>query len=304
MSIGAVVGLDIFTVLSLCGVIAISPLIKKVTNNWFFWIGLGGALFIYAVLVRFGHDWHVFATTAASDRGDYVKSKALLLDICPFTFIFLLTACVVDPTRRAAKIAAPFAIFGGLITILGGVEDLQNMRDACPNFAYFIFVGQSGNEMYFIMHYLMIVIGGLVFVSTPRTHLSDWIYCNGYAGIYYSYVAIIMTQMDVGMNVSGLCSYDWSIGEYNGVADFLGIVNNPIPWAPIFGFGMSYIFISLFIYLQSKLQNARKHPHYDFGWCANWTKDIKKRFLIGWYDLKPQHPFFIKKFFTVQRQTW
>jgi hypothetical protein len=36
MSIAAVVGLDIFTVLSLGGVIAISPLIKKVTNNWFF----------------------------------------------------------------------------------------------------------------------------------------------------------------------------------------------------------------------------------------------------------------------------
>jgi hypothetical protein len=159
--------------------------------------------------------------------------------------------------------------------------------------------------MYFMMHFLMVVIGGLVFVSTPRTHLSDWIYCNGYAVIYYSYVAIVMTQMNVYWNVSGLRSNDWSSsGEYSGVASFLNLDDNHLGGAAAFGLSVSYIFISLFIYLQSKLQNARKYSKYDFGWCANLTPDIKTRFLIGWYDLKPKSPIFIRRFFTVQRQTW
>jgi hypothetical protein len=30
---------------------------------------------------------------------------------------------IIDPTRKIAKIIAPFALFGGLITIIGGIQD-------------------------------------------------------------------------------------------------------------------------------------------------------------------------------------
>jgi hypothetical protein len=33
----------------------------------------------------------------------------------------ICVAVVIDPTRKLAKIIAPFALFGGLITILGGI---------------------------------------------------------------------------------------------------------------------------------------------------------------------------------------
>jgi hypothetical protein len=36
---------------------------------------------------------------------------------------------IIDPTRKIAKTIAPFALFGGLITILGGIGDEMQMND-------------------------------------------------------------------------------------------------------------------------------------------------------------------------------
>jgi hypothetical protein len=45
------------------------------------------------------------------------------LDICPFCSFLICAVLIADPTRKLAKITAPFGLFGGLITILGGIGD-------------------------------------------------------------------------------------------------------------------------------------------------------------------------------------
>jgi hypothetical protein len=77
-------------------------------------------------------------------------------------------AIIVDPTRKIAKAIAPFGIFNCLITILGGIG-----QDDPQLTASYIFLGNSENPMYFMMHYLMLLVGTLVLVSAPRVSLKD-----------------------------------------------------------------------------------------------------------------------------------
>jgi hypothetical protein len=51
-----------------------------------------------------------------------VVSRGLLLDLCPFCAIALPTLMIIDPSRKTLRIIAPFAIFGGLITLFGGIS--------------------------------------------------------------------------------------------------------------------------------------------------------------------------------------
>jgi hypothetical protein len=56
----------------------------------------------------------------AGGRTDIDKSRAFFLDLCPFAAFAICILVAVDPTRKAASIVAPFAILGGLLTIVGG----------------------------------------------------------------------------------------------------------------------------------------------------------------------------------------
>jgi hypothetical protein len=78
---------------------------------------------------------------------------------------------MIDPTRKFAKIIAPFALFGGLITILGGIGD--EFQDSDVSVWRYIFVGDSLNPMYFMMHYINVLVGALVLVSVPKMRLAD-----------------------------------------------------------------------------------------------------------------------------------
>ncbi|MDR3257884.1 MAG: DUF5378 domain-containing protein [Mycoplasmataceae bacterium] len=258
--------LDIITVLSVVLIIAVGPYIKKVTNNWFFWIILGGVLMSYLIVCRFyPYGW------SPDYDGGIPESRKYLLDICPFCALAICVAVVIDPTRKLAKIIAPFALFGGLITILGGIG-----QDSPELTWQYIFIGNDVNPMYFMMHWINVVMGILVLVSVPKMRWADWIYCNLFAGCYYSYVAIMMTAFNLQQNVSGLCIFDWSYGEYSGVSEFFGV--GPGAAAAI-GFSLSYVCISLIIFLQNRVQLLKRYRWYDMFDELDWFK--------GWYQLRP-----------------
>jgi hypothetical protein len=53
------------------------------------------------------------------DYPDTVVSKGMLLDLCPFVAIAMPVLMIVDPSRKLLTIIAPYAIFGGMITLFG-----------------------------------------------------------------------------------------------------------------------------------------------------------------------------------------
>jgi hypothetical protein len=45
------------------------------------------------------------------------------MNMCPFCALIICIAVIADPSRRFAKIIAPFALLGGVLTIIAGVPD-------------------------------------------------------------------------------------------------------------------------------------------------------------------------------------
>jgi hypothetical protein len=70
-----------------------------------------------------------------------------------------------------------------------------------------------------------------------------------------------MTVFNLGYNVSGLSIYDWGqSGEYSAVAE---IFNVSPEIAPLIGFSLSYACISLFIFLQNRLQLLKRYRWFE-----------------------------------------
>jgi hypothetical protein len=69
---------------------------------------------------RFGEGFKDFLQ--GNNMESIVVSRGLLLDLCPFCAISLPTLMIIDPTRKSLRVVAPFAIFGGLITLFGGIS--------------------------------------------------------------------------------------------------------------------------------------------------------------------------------------
>lgn len=287
---GATIGLIIITILSVGVIVVIGPYIRKITNCWYFWIYIGILFLIYVIICRFGSDWHnlnqYFKNKVTTDLPpDIIISKGLLLDICPFVCVSLLIAIICDPTRRFAQIIAPFGLFGGLITICG----LNSNDDPSFNM-HWIFEGEHPNELYFMMHYIMVIVSTLVLASTPRfktfsffkkqkiwqkININHWFFSLAFAIFYYSYVAICMTQLNVSQNVSGLNMNDWDGGEYSGVAQ---VFNCSPQVAAAIGFSLSIIVISLLIFAFGTLQETKKY-HLNMDWNKkNWW--YEKTYLI------------------------
>jgi hypothetical protein len=69
-----------------------------------------------------------------------------------------------------------------------------------------------------------------------------------------------MLTLHVQYNVSGLILYDWDMGEYSAVAQILHV--SPAV-AAFFGFSISYLVISGFIFGQNRLQLLKRYRWYD-----------------------------------------
>lgn len=233
---------------ALCFVL--TPLIRKITNSWICWAAIGIIILAYVISFRFYDDWKNFDTT-----NNISISKALLLDICPFCAFALPLAMVLDPTRNVAKVIAPFAIFGGWITILTiGITPGINANLSVE----FIFLGADPNPLYYMMHVINACLGLFVVLSAPRNTYINWIYMHAFAIFYYSYVAIMMLSFNLYSNVSGLNIYDWEVGEYSGVRD---ILSSSASVACAVGFIASILAITIITFGLSKLQKL-KYLHY------------------------------------------
>jgi hypothetical protein len=95
------------------------------------------------------------------------------LDLCPFCSFAICLSFIVDPTRKIAKIIAPFAFFGGLVPLIGDLNNDYIEYGTSVSVAHYIFLGDAQNPLYFLLHYANITIGILVLMSVPKMRLAD-----------------------------------------------------------------------------------------------------------------------------------
>ena len=249
---------------------------KRVINNYFFW-AIPAALFLaYFIDVRYFGDWNDFFKDTSFITGNKLTSygqsitisKALLLDLCPFLGIFLPISLIVDKTRKSSYVLAPFCILGGFTvfgSILGGVSPGGSVE-----FTYqYLFVGHSGNELYFILHAYLIVMGFmLVFQSNVNKLKYLWTYYAFIIG-YFLYVFIIVATTKVEYNTSGISIRDWLTreqnlafengfavnGEYSGVSKVFGGI--PFPWIAVLAYFLGWLVITIITLLQVLMGSSK-----------------------------------------------
>jgi hypothetical protein len=258
--------------------ILVAPYIKKVINHYAFWFVLGSLCFVLLVIGRFSSSWIDYAQ---GDRNEITISRTWLLDICPACAFLITVFIIIDPSRKLAQAVAPITIFGALLTLFGNVvTDQWTMMspDIGQGWFNWIVFGDWLNPMYFMMHYINIILGTLVLLSTPKIKIKQYLYTNLFALTYYGYVLICIYTMGVHENVSGLQAPDWQIGgEYNGVMQILGLPDRLWYLGAIIALGVSYGIIVLIMCGFSLLQRIRKYRWYgirSYTWLSR-----------GYYDL-------------------
>lgn len=214
-------GLSMIVLTIVAGQVIAHKWIKKVTNSYFFWMVIGAVVTAYLIAFRFRFAWHDLAVAGPLDLTDYydafIFSKALLLDICPFCGLMLPITLMLDPTRYSCRALAPLALIGGLFTILC---DIPTSSDPEWTFKY-IFLGIGDNHCYFMMHALNLILAVGVLLNTPKYGWKGYLIAVGMAGLFYSYVGIMIGATGIRYFVSGLSIWDWIDGEYSQVAQVL-----------------------------------------------------------------------------------
>jgi hypothetical protein len=165
-------------------------------------------------------------------------------------------------------------LFGNIIT--DQWQTIVNQPTSGWGWIKWIIFGDSLNPMYFMMHFINIVLATLVLLSTPKIRFRQYLYTNLFAAIYYIYVLICIYVLNVHQNVSGLQPYDWQFGEYNGVMQILGFPDRLWYLAALIALFFSYGIIVLIICLFSVIQRAHKYHWYGVRSYKWWYK--------GYYD--------------------
>lgn len=250
---------SITIILVLC-IVLLHPFVKKVTGRYIFWLIYSLCNTALVFTFRFIPDILNYADAVKSglSSGDGIWiSKAFLLDFCPFTAVMISVLPIFDYKRKVSQIIAPFAFFGGLITIL--FEILLD-PNASMTFEY-IFKGIFPNRAYFLIHFINTITGILLLMNSKKANWKTFMFCNIFAICYYLYIFIVVKISNglVTDHTSGLLPDDWKGGEYWRVSDILHL---DYPWCMIVALSISYGFITLFLFTPRLLQK-----------CQYWKED-------------------------------
>lgn len=208
-------------------VILLIPIIfYRKANEWHtkrtFIIKIIAAVFlVYFLAARYGFDLYNFFDNFGkwSSLDEYwysiTLSKALLLDMCPLMAFLLPLTIIFGKNLRKAKILAPMAIVGAVITLYGQAIWMSNY-DAADFFEY-IFVGFVPNRLYFMMHFMSLFLGVLTLVLAPPFTKKNYIWIFGWLCFWLAYELIMIAVLGIEYNATGLVPNDWFIGQYYNV---------------------------------------------------------------------------------------
>lgn len=210
--------------LSLCAAIIVChKWIKKITNNYFFWLGISLA-FLALLLTRLipqciflSQNW----TALWKDRAEHVPGKLFAMvfntELC-FLFSFIVPiSLIADPSRRAARAIAPIASLSAMMVLIivvpfFGVRDFTNLGT-------FITLGLKSEvivanhkliyyDYYYLYHLITLLMCIGVWLNTPRHGWKGVIYTYGVLAIVYVYIIIIKFSLDLTRYVAGVSQWD------------------------------------------------------------------------------------------------
>ena len=259
--------ITIITIILIC-LLSIIFYFKKIKWRWYYTSFFALFVLIYFIAGRGGFELHeIFnyhfinkQTTSNNFIDSYIISKAFLLDMCPFLCFLISLTAIFKYTQTFAKIIAPIGLFTSSSTIFLAVSTLNE-----PLTLQYVFLGYYPNLMFFMMHYLLLIISLILVLTTFK--YKNWYLIIAYllVFLYIAYIFIIKALTGVNWNLTGLTRNDWIItyqtiydenldaiitikhtGEYYILAKFFHL---SYPITPVFLFISSMILIIISIYL-------------------------------------------------------
>lgn len=206
-------------------------------------------------------------------------SKVLLLDMCPFMYVFLNLCFILDYKNKLIKIVSLWSIIGSSITIIGSIWNANDNGDPWK----YIFIGSSEGALYYFIHGYMLVFGTFFFVYNNRLNFTNVLGAHLLASIYLLYVLIIVKTLNITQNATGLVEYDWINvnGEYHQVYEIFKIGYPNIMY-------LSYFLVWLEMVVLIILRNSFSTPTLQWFWPKFIYKKIKiwNIYSKKWYQFR------------------
>ena len=257
MPIGLIAAL--FTLLVTGMIFGFNHKTKRLFNSYTFYLVTSTIALIYFIVFRW--IWDLKDWIDGNDNNyigglAVVKSKVLLLDMCPFLAVFMSIVLMIDRKRRFAPAIAFFAIVGAGITIFGqvilqkvGPDGDPNDQNWIPNTAWWEYI--FFNKLYFIMHFYIFIMALIVILNSVSFDKTRVLMAHGYAIAFFTYVIIMVFTLNIDRNATGIVKYDWSQGgQYHVLGEFF---NLPWPWTPIVAFSLVWVWILLMMLIRNTM---------------------------------------------------
>ena len=235
-------------------------MVKKLfTNYWFYAITAVIAL-IYFISLRWIWDLQDWIN---GKNLHFIKSKVLLLDMCPFLAVAMSITMLIDRNRKFLPILACFAIVGAGITIFGQImfeqvgpngSNLHLQNITWWEYTFF-------NQLYFMMHFYIFIIAWITILNSPSFNWSRILSAHLYAITYFLYVSTIVFSLDIKFNATGLVINDWKPGgQYQVIGSWFSQLDWPAQ--PLIAFSLVWVWIMLMILIRNTLV---LNPNYDLN---------------------------------------
>lgn len=257
MNLGLILGL--FTLLTIIIILSTHKFSTKIFRTYIFNIIFGIIFLSYFLIFRYIPDLiyyidNINALEPGTLYYSFKTSKVFFMDLCPLMAFLLPLSMIIDKSRSICKVIAPVALLGGLITIFGGImfDDINSeiQVKGVSTWTY-IFVGaDSGNRLYFMMHYLLIVFSITNILNVKKYTRYSLYGSTLFYIMWMIYMQITIKSLNVIANATGLVKFDWFGGEYSGVTEILYL---DFPFCVIFWYVWALVFNVVVVLIKNKL---------------------------------------------------
>lgn len=193
--------------------------IRKVTNTYWFWLGIGIFYITYCIAVCWAAYFKHFAQLELPTGRDLtaaessIVTNALLLNLCPFLNFALSATLIADPSRKATRALAPFAIIASCFVLFLDIP----MSSQTEFTLRYIFIGRPTRvDLYYFGHAMNLFIAIGVLLNTPKFGWKGTVATYSALLGFYIYVIICSRITGATCSVSGLHPNDFTLeGNYN-----------------------------------------------------------------------------------------
>ncbi len=239
---------------------------------------------------------HTYSKTDNPMQYNTTYSWSLLLDFCPMLAVVVSISMMSKVGRKFLGHIAPLAFYAGAMVIFGSKILIS---DATLTVDYLIIgnkePGVPYNSMTLIVHLFIMTVGLNALLYKDRYNRYDALIMLTFISVFLSYVAIMMTSLDINSVTSGLNKYDYVKSDNNINPDFNFFYNlfKGVPFwcVPI----LTYMFHSVVIAIISwiKIWSTYHWPskaplNYTFGELLYLSgfKNCNKDVLMNYYIKK------------------